>query len=173
MRRPSRSAAQYAGTLQCCSALPHPPSHLTTAPRPLCCRRRQPELQLIASPDRNQGVRSLQLSSQRQQGHLLSFGTGAGRLYFYDLRSQKFLPTELKPLGDYDDDGGADDGDDERSGAEAGGPGGSGGSRHNLVKRDLTVDLAKESAELTMADDGQGPWGRASLCREKVELKQF
>ena len=51
-------------------------------------RRRAAELSPVASPDDNQGVRSMQL-----QDHLLSFGTGRGMLFLYDLRAQAFLPT--------------------------------------------------------------------------------
>lgn len=57
------------------------------ARQPAPCRRTA-ELQAIASPDENQGVRSVQLTEQ-----LLSFGTGKGKLFFYDVRAQAFLPT--------------------------------------------------------------------------------
>ncbi|KAL4444203.1 hypothetical protein ABPG75_011940 [Micractinium tetrahymenae] len=62
-------------------------------------RRRNAELQSIVSPDENQGVRSLQLTEQ-----LLSFGTGKGKLFFYDVRAQAFLPTERSAY-DYAADG--------------------------------------------------------------------
>lgn len=41
---------------------------------------------IIESPDKDCGVRSLQFNE-----HLLSIGTGAGHLYFYDIRAAKFL----------------------------------------------------------------------------------
>ncbi|KAI7838555.1 hypothetical protein COHA_007629 [Chlorella ohadii] len=52
-------------------------------------RRRNPEVRAVASPDDNQGVRSVQLTD-----HLLSFGTGRGKLFFWDLRAGGFVPTE-------------------------------------------------------------------------------
>ncbi|KAI3427023.1 hypothetical protein D9Q98_006965 [Chlorella vulgaris] len=52
-------------------------------------RRRAGELRAVASPDNNEGVRSVQLTQ-----HLLSFGTGRGQLFFYDLRANAFLPTQ-------------------------------------------------------------------------------
>lgn len=42
----------------------------------------------MPSPDGNQGVRSLALAA-----HLLSFGTGRGKLFLWDLRARAFLPT--------------------------------------------------------------------------------
>lgn len=51
-------------------------------------RRRNAQLQSVASPDENQGVRSVALTE-----HLLSFGTGRGKLFFYDVRAQGFLST--------------------------------------------------------------------------------
>ena len=42
----------------------------------------------MASPDDNQGVRSVQLA-----GHLLTFGTGRGKVFFWDMRAGAFLPT--------------------------------------------------------------------------------
>ena len=51
-------------------------------------RRRNPEVRAVASPDDNQGVRSVQLTE-----HLLSFGTGRGKLFFWDLRTSGFVPT--------------------------------------------------------------------------------
>ncbi len=66
---------------------------ISKPPRTLACRRpalcrRTAELQAVASPDENQGVRSVQLTDQ-----LLSFGTGKGKLFFYDMRAEAFLPT--------------------------------------------------------------------------------
>eukprot|EP00887_Chlorella_sp_A99_P001144 scaffold14.g1144.t1 len=43
----------------------------------------------VASPDEQHGVRSVAL-----QDHLLSFGTGRGKICFYDLRASKLVPTE-------------------------------------------------------------------------------
>ena len=40
----------------------------------------------ILSPDKDCGVRSLQFND-----HLLSIGTGAGHVYFYDVRAAKFI----------------------------------------------------------------------------------
>jgi len=60
--------------------------------------RRNPEVRAVASPDDNQGVRSVQLTD-----HLLSFGTGRGKLFFWDLRAGGFVPTgetlDLKTSG--------------------------------------------------------------------------
>lgn len=50
-------------------------------------RSRAPELSCVASPDENQGVRSVGLTH-----HILSFGTGRGKLFLYDLRAEAFLP---------------------------------------------------------------------------------
>lgn len=52
-------------------------------------RRRNAELHAVSSPDVRQGVRSVQLTE-----NVLSFGTGRGKLCFYDLRAQAFLATE-------------------------------------------------------------------------------
>lgn len=55
-------------------------------------RRRAPEVTEVASPDDNHGVRSVQMTD-----HLLSFGTGRGKLFFWDLRAGAFLPTGACP----------------------------------------------------------------------------
>lgn len=56
--------------------------------------RRNPEVKAIASPDDNQGVRSVQLTD-----HLLSFGSGRGKLFFWDLRAGGFVPTGERSRG--------------------------------------------------------------------------
>lgn len=46
----------------------------------------------LTSPDIAQGVRSVCIS-----GNMVSFGTGKGKIAFYDLRAAKFLPTTADP----------------------------------------------------------------------------
>ena len=73
----------------------HPP-HSPQLQRALS-RRRTADLCSVASPDESQGVRSVQLTE-----HLLSFGTGRGKLFFFDLRASAFLPTEPAPQHAFD-----------------------------------------------------------------------
>ncbi|KAK9806147.1 hypothetical protein WJX72_003229 [[Myrmecia] bisecta] len=55
-------------------------------------RLRKGEVRVIESLDENQGVRSINFLE-----HLLSCGSGRGRISFYDLRASKYIPLELDP----------------------------------------------------------------------------
>ena len=57
-------------------------------------RKRDPRAFIgeLCSPDMSQGIRSVCISN-----NLLSFGTGRGKICFYDLRAEKFLPTTADP----------------------------------------------------------------------------
>lgn len=55
-------------------------------------RRKDSCLFTIDSPDPLQGVRSVSI----HRDYLLSFGTGKGKICFYDIRAQRMLPTDLR-----------------------------------------------------------------------------
>lgn len=65
-------------------------AHVTLAD----ARQRAAPLEMVDSPDKQQGVRSVTL-----EGHLLSFGTGLGKICFWDMRAQHFLPTGAGAAG--------------------------------------------------------------------------
>jgi len=57
-------------------------------------RKRDPNaiVHEIASPDPSEGIRSLCISND-----LVSFGTGKGKIAFFDIRASQFLPVDAEP----------------------------------------------------------------------------